>query len=415
MNIKNRTKEKIIIALVSVAIIIAVILVVVAMDNGGNESQTGQGAENNSGSGNNSGSSNSSGEEHYYDELFKGDIMQIRISMSEDDTFLMWETPSEDNYYRSDISINGISWNNVAIRVRGKKNTEQVFESGDNKYSYKLDFNEFDKKNEFYGLDGMYLYNMIEDSSYLSQYISYKCMEKLGATVPYYSLAKVKINDGEEQWHFVTEEYNNSFAKRITGDDGVVCLFESANESAILSLNDSVLNYEIKYGEDGELSYIGKLVEVLNNPASTEADIEAVLNVESVLKAVAVNFVVGNYAGYQGPDPDNFYLLYDNGVITYIEEDFVGAGGNYRKDEGYSIKVTKEMPLYDVANEERALVTVLLGREKYYNIYEGYIKQLKEYLKSGEVLSEGKSLLGDYVNSEQYEQGEKKLLKYINR
>ena len=85
--------------------------------------------------------------------------MDIKITMSEDDTFLMWETPSEDNNYYADVIINGVSWTNVAIRVRGKKNTEAVYESGSNKYSYKLDFNEFDNKNEFYELDGMYLHS----------------------------------------------------------------------------------------------------------------------------------------------------------------------------------------------------------------------------------------------------------------
>ncbi len=414
MKNKNKRMEKIIIALVAVVILISVVLVVVIKDKGGNdgnidESTSGNGSVSN-------GSSNSGGDGHYYDELFKNDVMDIKITMSEDDIFLMRETPSEDNYYHSEISINGISWSNVAIRVRGKKNTEEVFKSGSNKYSYKLDFNEFDKKNEFYELDGMYLYNMIEDSSYIGQYVSYKLLEHLDATsVTYYSLAKVQINDEKAQWYFITEEYNNSFAKRITGDDGTVCLFAPLNEDAVLTSSDNAMNYEIKYGQDGAKSYIDNLVSVLNNPDSTEADIEAVLDVESVLKAFAVNYVVGNYAGYQGKDPDNFYLLYDNGIITYIEEDFVGAGGNYRKDEGYSIKVSKENPLYDVDDDKRPLVTVLLNKDKYYKMYEGYVDELTAYLKSGDVISKAKELLGDYTDTEEYKEGEKKLLKYLGR
>ena len=411
-------KEKIIIGAVAVIILVAVVLLVVINDknNGsGNGNQTNAGANGNNGGNNSTNNGTANGDGHYYDELFSKDIMDIRITMSEDDVFLMRETPSEDNNYYSDVIINGISWTNVAIRVRGKKNTEEVFESGSDKYSYKLDFNEFDKKNEFYELDGMYLHNMIEDPSYIGQYISYKLMEKLGATVPYYALAKVQINDEAAEWYFVTEEYNNSFAKRVTGDDGTVCLFEPANEDAILSSADSVVNYEIKYGEDGAESYIDRLIEVLNDPDSTEADIEAVLDVESALKAFAVNYVVGNYAGYQGADPDNFYLLYDNGIITYIEEDFVGAGGNYRKDKGYSITVEKTSPLYDTADEERPLVTVLLGRGKYYKMYEEYISQLADYINSEDVLSQAKELLGDYVTTSEYAEGEERLLKYLDR
>lgn len=412
MKNKKKVREIAIISVISIVMLAAVVLFVVISDNGNGNST-------NKGDGNNltshSNNSNASGAEHYYDELFEQDVMEIKITMSEDDAFLMRETPSEDNNYYSDVTINDILWKNVAIRVRGKKNTETVFESGSNKYSYKLDFNEFDNKNEFYELDGMYFHNMIEDSSYIGHYISYKLMERLGATVPYYALARVQINDEPAEWYLVTEEYNNSFAKRVTGDDGTVCLFEAANEDAVLSTEDSVANYEVKYGEDGAESYVDRLIEVLNNPASTEADIEEVLNVESVLKAMAVNYVVGNYAGYQGPDPDNYYLLYDNGIITYIEEDFVGAGGNYRKDEGYSIKVTEEYPLYDTADEARPLVTVLLSKEKYYNMYKGYINELKEYIKTDDVISQAKTLLGEYTSSEEYIAGEAKLYKYLYR
>ena len=413
MKDKKKIREIVITSIISIVLLVAVVAFMLVNDGENGGSGNGSNKESNISEGNNSSTGN--GQEHYYDELFDKEVMDIKITMSEDDTFLMWETPSEDNNYYSDVIINGLSWTNVAIRVRGKKNTEAVYESGSNKYSYKLDFNEFDNKNEFYELDGMYLHNMLEDSSYIGHYISYKLMEELGATVPYYALAKVQINDGPEEWYLVTEEYNNSFAKRVTGDDGTVCLFEAANEDAVLSAEDSVANYDVKYGDDGTKSYVDKLIEVLNNPDVTEADIEKVLNVESALKAMAVNYVVGNYAGYQGPDPDNYYLLYDNGIISYIEEDFAGAGGNYRKDEGYSIKVTKENPLYDTAGEERPLVTVLLGKEKYYKMYEGYIHELKEYIKTSDVISQAKQLLGEYTSSEQYKSGEAKLFNYLYR
>ncbi len=418
MNSKNKTKEKIIIVLVAVIILITVVGVVVISDKGGNGGQNGTGSNGNSnGSSNNNSNGNGGTQngEHYYDELFAKDIMDIKITMSGDDTFLMWETPSEENYYNCDVAINDIPWKNCAIRVRGKKNTEDVFESGSNKYSYKLDFNEYDNKNEFYKLDGMYLHNMIEDSSYIGQYISFKMMEKLGAKMPYYTLARVQINDEKTEWYFVTEEFNNSLAKRITGKDGTVCLFEANNKLANLSNKDNSANYDVKYGEDGQESYIDSFIAVLNNPESTEADIEAVLDVESVLKAFAVNYVVGNYAGYQGPNPDNFYLLYDNGVMTYFEEDFTGAGGNYRKDEGYSLKVTKDKPVFDVSMDERPLVKVLLERDKYYKMYESYVSKLQDYVKNGDVIKEAKELLGDYVSSEEFKKGEDKLNKYLGR
>lgn len=413
----KKMREIVIISVVSVLLLTAVIIFVVTNDDKNINAPVNSEINGDGGNIDVAGDSGNSGgeSEHYYDELFEEDVMEIKITMSEDDTFLMWETPSEDNLYLCNISINNIPWRNVAIRVRGKKNTEAVFESGSSKYSYKLDFNEFDSKNEFYELDGLYLYNMMEDSSYIGQYISYKLMEKLGGITPYYTLARVQINNGEAEWYLVTEEFNNSFAKRITGDDGNVCLFKAENEDALLSESDNAYNYEVKYGDDALESYIDKLVEVLNNPDSTETDIEEVLDVDSVLRSLAVNYVVGNYSGYQGPDPDNFYLLYDNGIISYIDGSFEGAGGNYRKDLGYSLNVSINMPLYDTHDEERPLVTVLLGKEEYYKKYEEYVNQLFQYAESGEIITEAKELLGDYTSTDAYMAGEVQLFKYLYR
>ncbi len=405
MKKKNTTKEIIIMGIVCVLVVAAVVLFAIHSDMNPSSS--------NGENGTNGGNNVANGEEHYYDELFAGDIMEININMSEDDLFLMRETPSEDVYYYSDIAINGIEWTNVAIRVKGKKNIEAVYDSGSSKYSYKLDFNQFDKKNEFYELDGLYLNNMIEDESYIAQYISYKLAEKLGAVVPYYTLAKVTINGEEAQWYMVTEEMNNSFAKRVTGDDGTVVLYKADNEDAILNSADTSANYEIEYGDDATPSYIDKLVEVLNSDSATEADIESILDVDSVLKAIAVNYVVGNYGGYQGPDPDNFCLLYDNGIISYVEKDYAGAGGNYRKDTGYSKVVEADMPLYDASKDKRPLVSKLLAIDKYKNMYLSYVEELYSYVVEGTIIEEAKALLGDYTDTEAYKEAEARLFSYI--
>ena len=172
-----------------------------------------------------------------------------------------------------------------------------------------------------------------------------------------------------------------------------------------------------------EYSTYESLVEVTNDADEgsenkdtvSETEIEAILDVESVLKNVAINFVVGNYAGYQGTDPDNFYLLYDNGKISYIEKDYVGAGGNYRKDMGYSKTVLASKPFFNVDGYKRPLVSKLLSIEKYKNMYEGYVDQVYSYLKDSTVVDEAKKLLGDYTDTDAYKSAEKRLFSYIYR
>ena len=59
--------------------------------------------------------------------------------------------------------------------------------------------------------------------------------------------------------------------------------------------------------------------EVLNNTTEdNKEELEAILDVDSVLKAIAINTVMGNYDSYNGSKAHNYYLLYSDGKFSYI-------------------------------------------------------------------------------------------------
>jgi len=362
-------------------------------------------------------------EEKEYKTLFETGFMKIGVTISEDNLFLLRETPSVDNYYEINMGIGEELLEKVGIRVKGENNTEDVFENGGTKYSYKLDIDRYSNKNTLFGLEGINIYNMAEDDSYLGQYVAYKYAEHLGAVIPYYSLALVNINEEAAEWYFATEEINDSFIGRVVGNNGTtagnICLFKADSNDATLDKKDNASNYEVEYGKDGSVSYLNKLIEVLNDEKSTPADIEGILDVDSVLKVFAVNFVVGNYGSNQGQNPDTFYLLYNNGKFTFIQEDYSCAGGNYETDGGLSMSVSKEKPLYRMEEKDRPLVKKLLSIDDYRIRFYNYVQNLYDYQKSNDVLTAGEGILransGSVCDTEAYKAAVERLKGYITR
>ncbi|MBE5940339.1 MAG: hypothetical protein E7266_08070 [Lachnospiraceae bacterium] len=308
-----------------------------------------------------------------YTSLFN-EQMSIVINITEDDLFLLRETPSTDNYYSINVSIGGYVVENAAIKIKGKNSLESVYENGSNDYSYKIDFNKLEKGQTLLGLDGINLDNMAKDDTKEWQQKSFDARVKLGGIIPLYASCLLTVNNEEAVKYFATEELNDSFVERITDDENAF-LLKADKKGATLLESDSIANYEIEYGDYDETTF-GKLIEVLNSSESTETDIEAILDVESVLKAAAVNFVMGNYGTYQGPEAENFYLLYSDGKFHYIEDDYSCAGRNYDNDGGLSKEVTVEEPFYRVEPKKRPLISKLLNFEKYMEMYKGYVEML---------------------------------------
>ena len=53
-------------------------------------------------------------------------------------------------------------------------------------------------------------------------------------------------------------------------------------------------------------------------PEGEKGDIESVLNVDSALKYIAANTVLGNYDSYNGNMAQNYYLYGQDGNFTVI-------------------------------------------------------------------------------------------------
>ncbi len=98
-------------------------------------------------------------------------VHTIDIVMDDWDGFL--DTCTNEEYTICTVVIDNESYKNVGIRAKGNTSLTQVASYGNDRYSFKIEFDHYDSTKSYYGLDKLSLNNIIQDNTYLKDYLSY--------------------------------------------------------------------------------------------------------------------------------------------------------------------------------------------------------------------------------------------------
>lgn len=155
----------------------------------------------------------------YETKLFNTDeVMEINIEIDEDDWNTMLENALSEEYYVCDVEINGTTIHNVGIRPKGNTSLSAIAMDPDtDRYSFKLEFDQFVEGQTCYGLDKLILNNNYADATNMKEAIVYDMYQYLGADASLYNYAKVSING--EYWgvYLALEGVEQSFMLRNFG------------------------------------------------------------------------------------------------------------------------------------------------------------------------------------------------------
>ena len=121
-----------------------------------------------------------------------------------------------EEYYNCSVVIDNESYKNVAIR--GKGNTSLSMVSND-RYSYKIEFDHYDSTNTYYGLDKLCLNNIIQDNTYMKDYLTYQMMNEMGVAAPLCSYVYITVNGEDWGLYLAVEGVEESFLQRNYGKD----------------------------------------------------------------------------------------------------------------------------------------------------------------------------------------------------
>ncbi len=155
----------------------------------------------------------------YESKLFDtGEIMSVNIRMDADEWSEMLSNAISEEYYVCDVTINGKTIKNVAIRPKGNTSLSSIAMDPDtDRYSFKLEFDHFVEGQTCYGLDKLILNNNYADATNMKEAIIYDMFQFIGAEASLYNYAKVSVNG--EYWgvYLALEGVEQSFMLRNFG------------------------------------------------------------------------------------------------------------------------------------------------------------------------------------------------------
>lgn len=154
----------------------------------------------------------------YETRLFDtGKVHTIDIVMDDWDGFL--ETCENEEYAACSVVIDGEAYQNVGLRAKGNTSLRSVSSMGSDRYSFKIEFDQYDDTKSYYGLDKLCLNNLIQDNTYMKDYLTYQMMDIFGVDSPLCSYVFITVNGEDWGLYLAVEGVEDGFLQRNYGSD----------------------------------------------------------------------------------------------------------------------------------------------------------------------------------------------------
>jgi spore coat protein CotH len=224
-----------------------------------------------------------------------------------------------DTYMKCNVTIDGLMLPSIGAKLKGNSS----YNNPSIKKSFKLDLNEYITAQDYDGLKKLNLNNCFKDPSFMREKLMLDFCNHFGIPAPRCTYAKVYLNNTYWGLYTIVEETNNAFLDRhFFENDGNIFKGDPTGDLKWLSSTQSNYynKYELHSNETlNDWSDLVNLIDEINNtPIANWADsVDAVLNIQSVIKAWAACAVFADYDSYAGSGHN--YFLYHNLLTNKFE------------------------------------------------------------------------------------------------
>lgn len=357
----------------------------------------------------------------YETELFDTDkIISVDIKMDAEQWNEMLDNATSEVYYQCDVIVNGKTFYSVGIRPKGNTSLSAIAMDADNdRYSFKLEFDQYIDGQTCFGLDKLILNNNYADATNMKEAVIYDMYQYLGADASLYNYAEISMNGSYWGVYLAVEAVEDSFLLRNYGvGNGNLYKPDSMNIGGDMGNDDSSsgqpdtgkrsMNFggfslggggaNLEYTDDDLDSYSTiwdgavtdssdsdhkRVVTALKN-ISEGNEIEKSLDVDNILKYMAVHSFAVNDDSLSGNMAHNYYLYEYNGQLNILPWDYnLSFGGMSANGVSGASSVIND-PI-DTPFSGTTFFDVLLENEEYMAKYHEYYQQLAEkYVDGGE-------------------------------
>jgi len=264
--------------------------------------------------------------------FLEGELTSITVTMAPADLTAMLSDPHNPTYRHCTVQVVNSRINetvtDVAIRPRGNTSLDAI------KKSFKLKFNEFVPGREFHGVEKFNVNGEHNDPSIIRAKLALDLMRRLGVAAPRAHHVRFKINDGAlvEDIFINVEQIDDEFVGAWFGSDAgnlYQCNYQGARADLRYVAPGTPATYQSLGGgqtyveENNEanpnFTDLAGFIDFVNNSsdAAFAAGIADRINLDSFLRAMAVDVAVGQWDNYWYGA--NNYYFYNNPVTGRFE------------------------------------------------------------------------------------------------
>lgn len=384
-------------------------------------------------------------------------VHTIDIEMDDWDDFI--ENCEDEEYVMCSLVIDNEAFKNVAIRAKGNTSLSSVATYGNDRYSFKIEFDHYSSENTYYGLDKLCLNNIIQDNTYMKDYLTYQMMNYFGVNAPLCSYVQITVNGEDWGLYLAVEGVEESFLERNYGSSyGELYKPDTTQNNNGLPDNmeeptdmpegedapdmgtppeqgDMLVpgggedgHSEVRTSEDVSLIYSDDSYDSYSNifdnaktdVSDTDKDrliasvkqmneqenIEEVVDVDAVIRYFVVHNFVCNFDSYTGSMIHNYYLYEDDGVMSMIPWDYNLAFGGFQSETDATALVNDpiDTPVSGGTVDSRPMLSWIFSDKTYTEEYhEAFAEFIEEVYDSGylsDLIASTEELIDSYVQND---------------
>jgi spore coat protein CotH len=336
-------------------------------------------------------------------------VAAVSIDMAASDWQWLLDNAIQEEFRSCNITIAGKTYYSVGIRPKGNSSLARVASSTSDRFSFKIKFDEYIPGQTCYGLQALVLNNVMDDATYMKEYLSYKLFRDMGIATPAFSYADITVNGKPWGLYLMVEVIDASFVQRNygttsgnlykpesvdvgargkfmagQGNDGGAAPAQGggmrgAGGTSLVYTTDAASDYSVlrdsavlSTTDDQDFQKLIAMMKALKSGTG----IEETLDVDEVLRYFAVNTFLVNLDSYASSLKHNYYLYEQDGILQILPWDLnLSFAGFQAGSAASAINFPVDTPVSDTMDNS-PLISSLLAVDEYKELYHSYLQQI---------------------------------------
>ncbi len=302
-------------------------------------------------------------------------VNQLSINITDENWQDILNNPLDEEYHEASITFNGVTLDSVAIRTKGGSSLTSVAQSTSDRYSFKVDINEYVNGQKFFGLKKFTLQNSFNDPSYMREVIAYNLMDEMGVPAPKHTYVNFYVNNELFGFYLMVEAIDGEFLENNFDNSNGDLYKPDGVGSDLLWIDSDINSYsDINLQTNEDTTDNGAFINFVEKLDEGSTD---VINVDNILRYMSVSTALSNLDSYHGSLAHNYYLYEQNGTFSILPWDFNESFGSFNQGcNGVDIRELYIDEPITGALADRPLVANVFADQNNLDTYHDYLWEL---------------------------------------